>query len=154
MSAAPTAGSSPCLVSWAPVPLPWQSPAQPQLHAWQLLQGGFLQPHSSPGATWCGASVGGQQGRQGPLAAGPMGQCREAAVPAGRAAQAWWLLGSLGLADLCFVMSRKRQSQVLQGHPEQGLTWPWCSGATRCGEMRGLSPRGRAGLRRGAEHPI
>lgn len=32
--------------------------------------------------------------------------------------------GSLGLAVLCCVMSRKRQSQVLQGNPEWGLRWP------------------------------
>lgn len=61
--------------------------------------------------------------------------------------------GSLGLAVLCCVMSRRRQSQVLQGNPEQGLRWPWCSGARGCGRMRGLSPRGRAGLHTGVKYP-
>lgn len=53
------------------------------------------------------------------LEVGPMGQGREAVLPA----WGWWLLvpwgpsGWLSWAVLC----RERQSQVLQGNPEQGL---------------------------------
>lgn len=63
--------------------------------------------------------------------------------------------GSLGLTVSCHVMSRKRQSQVLWGAPEQRLRWTCCSGATDCGGMRCPSPQGRvqAGLHASVKHP-